>query len=121
MNRTARHELAERAFISRHVRDGQRAVRASTTAPFDLALFGAGNDGLRTTFIEIKTSQGRRSSDLSEPEVEFARFAESHGAPYVVARYRVIGERVVSEHLYRPFSTPEVPDAELILEVTPSP
>jgi hypothetical protein len=121
MNRIARHELAEREFLSRHVRDGQRAVRASTTAPFDLALFRVVDSSLRTTFIEIKTSQGRRASDLSEPESEFGRYAESHGTPYLVARYRVIGERVVSEHLYRPFSTPEIPDAEVILEVTATP
>ncbi|HTT15193.1 MAG TPA: DUF3883 domain-containing protein [Thermoplasmata archaeon] len=121
MNRTGRHELAERTFISRYVRDGQRLVRASTTAPFDLALFRVADGSLRTTFIEIKTSQGRRTSDLSDLEADFARFAEMHGSPYVVARYQVTGERVVSEHLYRPFSIPEVPDAEVILEVTASP
>lgn len=121
MNRTARHELAERAFISRYVRDGQRCVRASTTAPFDLALFRVAEGNIRTTFIEVKTGQGRRASDLSVLEAEFGRFAEAHGSPYVVARYRVTGDRVVSEHLYRPFSTPEVPDAEVILEVTPAP
>ena len=114
MNRTARHELAEREFISRHVRDGQRCVRASTTAPFDLALFRVAHGGLQTIFVEIKTTQGRRTSDLSEFEADFGRFAEQHGTPYVVARFRVLGDRVVSEHLYRPFSTPEIPDAKVM-------
>ncbi len=121
MNRTARHELAERTFISRYIRDGQRFVRASTTAPFDLALFRVADGNLRTTFIEVKTARGRWASDLSGLEADFARFAETHGSPCVVARYRVTGDRVVSEHLYRPFSCPEVPDADVILEVTPSP
>lgn len=116
MNRTARHELAEREFISRHVRDGQRCVRASTTAPFDLALFHAAIGGLRTTFVEIKTAQGRRSSDLSPAEADFGAWAEKSGSPYVVARYRVIADRVESEHLYRPF-VPEATETEVELEV----
>lgn len=117
MNRTARHELAEREFISRHV-GRERWVRASTTSPFDLALFRVADGGIRTTFVEIKTAQGRRASDISELEADFGRFAEAHGAPYVVARYRVTGDRVLSEHLYRPFSAPEVPDVEVVLEVS---
>ena len=123
MNRLARHELAERTFVRRHVREsaGERWVSASTKGPFDGAVYRPNGGHLRVTFIEIKTAQGRRASDLSDLEADFARFAETHGAPYVVARYRVIANRVVSERLYRPFSTPEVPDAEVVLEVTASP
>ncbi|MGI0156006.1 MAG: hypothetical protein ACREDE_07755, partial [Thermoplasmata archaeon] len=60
------------------------------------------DDGrLKATFVEIKTALGRRSSDLSNAEVEFGRFAESHGCPYVIARYRVVGRAATSEELYR--------------------
>lgn len=116
MNRLARHELAERTFASRHVRPPARWVRASTTSPFDLMVLRPDGDRLRATFIEIKTAQGRRSSDLSEAEADFGRFAEIHGSPYVIARYRVVGRAATAEQLYRPFSTGESPPAEVRLE-----
>ena len=103
MNRTARDELEERTFASRRVHPPARWVRASTTNPFDLMVLCPDSRGLRTTFVEIETTRGRRSSDLSEPEVEFGRFAELNGSPYVVARYRVVGSAVSEEHIYRPF------------------
>jgi len=73
------------------------------------------------TFVEIKTARGRRSSDLSPAEADFGRWAEANGSPFVVARYRVVGARVVSEHIYRPFVPPDsgVPETEIVLEVTP--
>ena len=119
MNRTARHELAERTFASRHVRPPARWVRASTTSPFDLIVLRPDGDHLGTTFVEVKTARGRRSSDLSESEKEFGRFAETHGSPYVIARYRVVGDLVTAEELYRPFVTtnPSVPESELVFEV----
>jgi hypothetical protein len=119
MNRTSRHELAERTFVKRHVRLPTMFVRASTTAPFDLQLLSPVNGSLRSTFVEVKTSQGRRTSDLSRAEADFGRFAEQHGSPYVVARFRVIGERVVSEHLYRPFCLGEDAGADVTLEIEP--
>jgi hypothetical protein len=109
MNRLARHELAERTFAARHARPPTRWVRASTTSPFDLLVLRPENHGLTTTFVEIKTAQGRRSSDLSEAEVEFGRFAEDHGSPYVIARYRVVGGSVSAEQLFRPFATSGMP------------
>lgn len=120
MNRLARHELAERTFVQRHVRPPERWIRSSTTGPFDLVLFRPRAGTLRSTFVEIKTAQGRRSSDLSEAEQEFGRFAESNGSPYVVARYRVVNDRAVSEHIYRPFAPADAraPEAEIVLEVT---
>ena len=105
MNRTARHELAERTFASRHVRPPSRWVRASTTSPLDLMLLRPDGDQLRATFVEIKTARGRRWSDLSDAESEFGRFAEDHGCPFVLARYRVVGRSVVSEHVFRPFAS----------------
>ncbi|MGP8076056.1 MAG: hypothetical protein ACLP8Y_04905 [Thermoplasmata archaeon] len=102
MNRTARHELAERTFASRHVRPPARWFRASTTSPFDLMVFRPDGDRLRATFVEIKTAQGRRSSDLSDAKAEFGRFAEIHGSPYVTARYCVVGRAATAEQLYRP-------------------
>lgn len=118
MNKTARHELAERSFVKRHVRgdSGERWVRASTTGPFDGAVYHPNGGHLRVTFVEIKTAQGRRSSDLSPAEADFGAWAEKNGSPYVVARYRVVGGRVESEHLYRPF-VPEAPETEVELEV----
>ena len=116
MNRTARHELAERTFASRHVRLPARWIRASTTSPFDVVVLRPDGDKLRATFIEIKTAQGRHSSDLSEAEVDFGRFAEDHGCPYVVARYRVVGSQVTAEELYRPFAASEPPTTELVFE-----
>lgn len=107
MNRTVRHELAERTFASRHVRPPARWVRASTTNPFDLMVLRPDGDQLRTTFVEIKTARGRQSSDLSKAESEFGRFAEDRGSPFALARYRVVGRRIVSEHLFRPFVAPE--------------
>ena len=120
MNRLARHELAERTFAARHVRPPVRWVRASTTSPFDLLVLRPESRGHTTTFIEIKTARGRRSSDLSEAEAEFGRFAEAHGSPYVIARYRVVGELVTAEELYRPFASSEArpPDVELEFEVS---
>jgi len=120
MNRLARHELAERTFAARHVRPPARWVRASTTSPFDLLVLRPDGRGLTTTFVEIKTAQCRRSSDLSEAEVEFGRFAEDHGSPYVIARYRVVGDSVTAEELYRPFSVqyPPPADVELLFEVS---
>ena len=115
MNRTARHELAERTFATRHVRPPVRWVRASTTGPVDLMVLRPDGDVLRATFVEVKTARGRRSSDLSEAEVEFGRFAEAHGCPYVIARYRVVGDSVAAEELYRPFSGRDPPPAELEL------
>ncbi len=103
MNRTARHELAERTFASRHVRPPARWIRASTTSPFDVLVLRPDGDRLAFTFVEIKTAQGRRSGDLSEAETTFGRFAEDHGCPFVLARYGVVGGRVVSEHIFRPF------------------
>jgi hypothetical protein len=120
MNRTARHELAERTFAARHVRLPARWVRASTTSPFDLMVLRADGDLLKPTFVEVKTARGRRSSDLSEAEAEFGRFAEAHGCPYVIARYRVVGGSITAEELYRPFSGRELPAAEveLLFEVS---
>ena len=116
MNRMARHELAERTFVSRHVRPPARWVRASTTSPFDLLVLRPEDNQVRATFIEIKTAQGRRSSDLSEAEAEFGRFAETHGSPYVIARYRVVGNAATGEQLYRPFFAGESRPAEVELE-----
>ena len=116
MNRMARHELAERTLTSRHVRPPARWVRASTTSPFDLLMLRPDNGRLKATFVEIKTARGRRSSDLSEAEVEFARFAEVHGCPYVIARYRVVGNAATAERLYRPFSGGESRLSEVELE-----
>ena len=120
MNRTARHELAERTFASRHVRSPARWIRASTTSPFDLMVLSPDGDQLRATFIEIKTARGRRWSDLSDAESEFGRFAEIHGCPYVIARYRVVGTEVTAEELYRPFAKADArqPEAELQFEVS---
>ena len=120
MNRTARHELAERTFASRHVHPPARWVRASTTSPFDLMVLSTDGDQLRATFVEIKTARGRRSSDLSEAEMVFGQFAETHGCPYVIARYRVVGTEVTAEELYRPFANPDArqPEAELQFEVS---
>ena len=120
MNRTARHELAERTFASRHVRPPARWIRASTTSPFDLAVLRPDGAQLRATFVEVKTAQGRRSSDLSEAEMEFGQFAENHGCPYVIARYRVAGTEVIAEELYRPFANTDArqPEVELQFEVS---
>ena len=120
MNRTARHELAERTFAARHVRPPARWVRASTTSPFDLMVLRPEDERLGFTFIEIKTAQRRRSSDLSEAEMVFGQFAETHGCPYVIARYRVVGTEVTAEELYRPFANAEArqPEAELQFEVS---
>ena len=120
MNRLARHELAERTFAARHVRPPARWVRASTTRPFDLLVLLPVSWGLRATFVEIKTAPGRHSSDLSDAEEEFGRFAEAHGSPYLVARYRVVGSSVSAEQLFRPFVTSETSpfDAELQFEVS---
>ena len=104
MNRLARHELAERTFAAKHVRPPARWVRASTTSPFDLLVLRPDGRGLTTTFVEIKTAQDRLSSDLSEAEAEFGRFAEDQGCAFVLARYQVVGGRVVSEHIFRPFA-----------------
>ena len=123
MNRLARHELAERAFVARHVREsaGERWASASTKGPFDGAVYRPSGNALHVTFVEIKTAQGRRASDLSPAEAAFGRWAEAHGSPFVVARYKVLGTKVVSEHIYRPFVAVEagVPDTEIVLEVTP--
>ena len=116
MNRMARHELAERTFASRHVRPPARWIRASTTSPFDLMVLRPDGDRLRATFIEIKTACGRRSSDLSEAEAEFGRFAEIHGSPYVIAWYRVVGNAATAEQLYRPLSPEESRSSEVEVE-----
>jgi len=116
MNRTARQELAERTFAARHIRTPARWVRGSTTSPFDLLVLRPDGRGLRATFVEIKTARGRRSSDLSEAEAEFGRFAELHGSAYVIARYQVSGHTVTAEQLYRPFAEPENPPAEVELQ-----
>ncbi len=116
MNRTARHELAERTFASRHVRPPARWIRASTTSPFDLMVLRPDGGQLRATFVEIKTAPGRRASDLSEAETAFGQFAETHGCPYVIARYRVVGTQVTAEELYRPYSTVEWRPAEVEVE-----
>ena len=116
MNRLARHELAERIFASRHVRPPARWVRASTTSPFDLVVLRPEGDQLRATFVEIKTARCRLSSDLSEAEAEFGRFAEIHGCPYVIARYRVVGNAATAEQLYRPFFVGGSRPAEVELE-----
>ena len=116
MNRLARHELAERIFASRHVRPPARWIRASTTSPFDLLVLRPDGDRFRATFVEIKTACGRRSSDLSRAEAEFGRFAEIHGCPYVIARYRVVGKAATAERLYRPFSAGESRPSEVELE-----
>jgi hypothetical protein len=123
LNRLARHELAERVFVTRHVRgaSGERWVRACTTGPFDVAIYRPDGGRLQVTFVEIKTARGRRSSDLSSAEADFGKWAEANGSPFVVARYRVVGTRVVSEHIYRPFVAPTsgVPETEIVLEVVP--
>jgi hypothetical protein len=116
MNRTARHELAERTFAARHVRMPTRWVRASTTSPFDLMILRPDGRQLQTTFVEIKTARGRRSSDLSEAQVEFGRFAELYGCAYVIARYRVTGRAVTAEQLYRPFAEPGAPPSQAQLD-----
>ena len=116
MNRLARHELAERTFAARHVRLPSRWVRASTTSPFDLLVLRPDGDRLRATFVEIKTARGRRSSDLSEAEAEFGRFAETHGSPYVIARHRVVGRAATAEQLFRPFATGDARPSEVALQ-----
>jgi hypothetical protein len=120
MNRTGRHELAERTFAARHVLPPARWVRASTTSPFDLVILRPTGTQLKTTFVEIKTSHGRFASDLSVAEAEFARFAEFYGSPYVVARYRVVGPRVGGERIYRPFAPGGTNCRELEFLVEPS-
>ncbi len=77
-------------------------------------------DQLLATLLEIETARGRRSCDLSEAEAEFGRFAETHGCPYVIARYRVVSDSVSAEELHRPFIWPEArpPDVELHFEVS---
>jgi hypothetical protein len=77
-------------------------------------------DQLLATFLEIETARGRRSSDLSEAGAKFGRFAETHGWPYVTARYRVVSDSVSTEGLHRPFIWPEArpPDVELHFEVS---
>jgi hypothetical protein len=116
MNRTARHELAERTFTSRHVRPPARWVPASTTSPFDLMVFRPDGDRLGATFVEIKTARGRRSSDLSDAEAEFGQFVEVHGSPYVIARYRVVGRTATAEQLYRPFAELDARPSEVELQ-----
>jgi hypothetical protein len=118
MNRTGRHELAERTFAMRHVRSPARWARASTTSPFDLIVLHPDGHRLRLTFVEIKTAQGRLSSDLSDAEVEFGHFVEDHGSAYVVARYHVVGPKATSERIYRPFAASRalVPAVDLGLE-----
>jgi hypothetical protein len=120
MNRATRHELAERTFASRHVRPPARWVRASTTSPFDLLVLRPDGDRLLATFIEIKTARGRLSSDLSEAEAEFGRFAETHGSAYAIARYCVVGRVATAERLYRPFAERDSrpSDVELQFEVS---
>jgi len=46
---------------------------------------------------------------------------EGIGIPFVVARYRVVGGRVVgSPDFYRPFGLPaEIRETEIVLEVAP--
>ena len=123
MNRTSRHELAERALRGRLEREGQLVVSASTTSPCDLISFAPNGGHLRPTFWEVKTARGRRTSDLSPEERALGRRAERGGSPFVVARYEVRGSRVVAgPDLYRPFvelASAELPSAEITLEVTP--
>ncbi len=119
MNRLARHELAQRELRARLERDGQIVVPASTTAPCDVVSLN-GKSGAPTCW-EVKTATGRRTSDLSQEERRFAKLVERVGIPFVIARYRVVGERVVgSPDLYRPFGSAESPrETEILLEVAP--
>lgn len=117
MNRLARHELAQRDLRARLERDGQIVVSASTTAPCDV-LSLHGESGAPTCW-EVKTAKGRRASDLSADERSFGQRVEAVGIPFVVARYRVVGDRVVgAPDLHRPFGAGRSErDAELVLEV----
>ncbi len=119
MNRLARHELAQRDLRARLEKDCQLVVSASTTAPCDLISLN-GQSGVPTCW-EVKTARGRRSSDLSDDERDFGLRVEAIGIPFVVARYRVVGDRVVgSPDLYRPFGeTDGSRETELVLEVVP--
>ena len=120
MNRRARYELAEGAFASRHAHPPARRVRGSTTSPFDLRVLLPRGDQPLATFLEVETPRGRCSSDLSEAEAEFGRFAPTHGCPYVIARYRVVSDSVSTEELHRPLIWPAArpPDVELRFEVS---
>lgn len=101
MNREGRHEAAQR-----HLRDwletrGNIVVSTSTTAPCDLiSLHGISGS---PTCWEVKTRQGRHASDLSDGERTFGRRVEAIGIPFVVARYRVVGDKVFAPGLFRPF------------------
>lgn len=79
-----------------------------------------GGDQLLATFPEIKTARSRRSSDLSEAEAEFGRFAATHGCPTVIARYRIVSDSVSTEELHRPHIWAEArpPNVELRFEVS---
>ena len=120
MNRTSRHELAERALRGRLEREGQFVVSASTTSPCDLISFSPNGGRLAPTFWEVKTARGRRTSDLYSEERALGRRAERAGSPYVLARFEVRGTRVVSgPDLYRPFAKAESPAAEIVVEAVP--
>ncbi len=120
MNRTARHELAEREFkaMAERLEPGCRVVRSNTTGPYDLSMFRPNGGHLRVTFFEIKTAQGRKASDLSPEEREFARWSEEHGSPYVIVRCKVAGTSVRSLELHRPFA-PEGEETAPTAEVLP--
>ena len=119
MNRLARHELAQRALRARLEKDGQVVISASTTAPCDVVSLDR-RSGAPTCW-EVKTAKGRRASDLSREERSFGQLVEGIGIPFVVARYRVVGDRVLgAPDLHRPFGTsPGAHETEIVLEVVP--
>jgi len=119
VNRLARHELAQRALRARLEKDGQVVISASTTAPCDVVSLDR-QSGAPTCW-EVKTAKGRRASDLSREERGFGQLVEGIGIPFVVARYRVVGDRVVgAPDLHRPFGNPPgAHETEIVLEVAP--
>ncbi|MGI0053057.1 MAG: hypothetical protein ACRECR_02200 [Thermoplasmata archaeon] len=119
MNRLARHELAQRELRARLEKEGQVVISASTTAPCDVVSLDR-RSGAPTCW-EVKTAKGRKASDLSRDERTFGQTVEGIGIPFVIARYRVVGDRVVgTPDLYRPFGASlESRETEIVLEVTP--
>lgn len=108
MNRTSRHELAERHFIDTHAHliADSRWVPSHTKGPFDFAIYRPnGSSGVRTIFFEVKTWTKRKKWELSPAEKVFGKWAEYHSTPYVVLVAQVRNDRVTAEEMHRPFSS----------------
>ncbi|MGI0129508.1 MAG: hypothetical protein ACREDK_06140 [Thermoplasmata archaeon] len=67
--------------------------------------------------MAVKCVDGQNDGALSDAETEFGLTAERLGAAYVVARYRVVDGRTLSEQLFRPFLEPKLPECEIVFEV----